>query len=527
MTPMVIQLSRGTTGVPARVARTRAAGPTTSPMPTGPWTWIGPLLVTLLGGIVRFYRLGRPHAVVFDETYYVKDAWSLLHHGAEQAYVADADAKMLAGNTHIITNAPTFVVHPPDGKWLIGLGEWMGGLNPFGWRLAVALVGTASIFLLARIGIRFTRSILLGCLAGLLLALDGLAVVMSRTALLDGMLMFWVLAAFGCLLVDRDRTREALAVRSGPAVRLGLRPWRLGAGLCFGIALGTKWSALFFLVVFGVMALLWDIAARRAAGEPRPYRTTLRADVPRAALTLGLLPLAVYLASWTGWLMTSNGWSRHWAANRSTDYPFIPAALRSLWHYHSEILYFHTHLTEHHPYQSSAWGWTVLARPVAYYSTDLTQGAEDCHAASCTREVLGIGTPVLWWAATAALVHLLWRWAGVRDWRAGAVLAGVAAGWLPWFRYGDRPIFYFYAIAFLPFLILGLVLSLGCLIGPEPEPAQDASRAAVRRRAIGASAAGALVVLIVVNFFYIYPVLSAGTLSQQDWLSRMWFRSWI
>jgi dolichyl-phosphate-mannose--protein O-mannosyl transferase len=273
------------------------------------------------------------------------------------------------------------------------------------------------------------------------------------------------------------------------------------------------------------MTLLWDAAARRRVGDPRPRRSTLRADLPTAALSLGLLPLVVYLLSWTGWLATSHGWSRHWADGRPTDYPFIPAALRSLWHYHAEILHFHENLREHHPYQSSPWGWSVLARPVAYYSSDLTQGSADCHASSCVREVLGIGTPVLWWAATVALVHMLWRWAGARDWRAGAVLAGVAAGWLPWFRYDDRPIFYFYAIAFLPFLILGLVLSLGSLIGPTP--AEGASTAAVRRRAVGASAAGALVVLIVVNFFYIYPLLSAGTLSQQDWLSRMWFRTWI
>jgi dolichyl-phosphate-mannose--protein O-mannosyl transferase len=525
MAPMVIQLTRATSGVPARLARTRRGGPIVTEMPSGRWTWIGPLLVTLLGGILRFYRLGRPHAVVFDETYYVKDAWSLLHHGAEQAYVADADTKMLAGDTHIITDAPTFVVHPPDGKWLIALGEQIGGLTPFGWRLAVAVFGTASIFLLARIGIRLTRSILLGCLAGLLLALDGLAVVMSRTALLDGLLAFWLLAAFGCLLVDRDRTRALLADASRPAARLGRRPWRLGAGACFGLALGTKWSALFFLAAFGLMTLLWDAAARRAAGDPRARRTTLRADLPGAALALGLLPMVIYLASWTGWLVTSHGWSRHWADGRSTDYPFIPAVLRSLWHYHAEILHFHTHLTEHHPYQSSPWGWTVLARPVAYYSADLTNGSQDCHAAACVREVLGIGTPVLWWAATVALVHQLWRWAGARDWRAGAILAGVAAGWLPWFDEGDRPIFYFYAIAFLPFLILALVLSLGAMIGPEPP--QDASKAIVRRRAIGASAAGAVVVLVVVNFFYVYPLLSAGTLPQPDWLARMWFRTWI
>src|SRR5262249_57206532 len=99
------------------------------------------------------------------------------------------------------------VVPPPFGKILIAGGEWVFGLTPFGWRFATALVGSLAILLLARTARRMTRSTLLGCVAGLLLALDGLEFVMSRTALLDIFVMFWVLAAFGALVVDRDRTR--------------------------------------------------------------------------------------------------------------------------------------------------------------------------------------------------------------------------------------------------------------------------------------------------------------------------------
>ena len=56
-----------------------------------------------------------------------------------------------------------------------------------------------------------TRSTLLGCVAGLLMALDGLELVLSRTAILDIFVMFWVLAAFGLMVIDRDRTRARLA----------------------------------------------------------------------------------------------------------------------------------------------------------------------------------------------------------------------------------------------------------------------------------------------------------------------------
>ena len=112
----------------------------------------------------------------------------------------------------------------------------------------------------ARIARRMTRSTLLGCVAGLLLALDGLEFVMSRTALLDIFVMFWVLAAFGCLVIDRDRSRARLAAAvlrdaeradaaaeagmrplpPGPGPRLGLRWWRVAAGLCLGLAMRVE-----------------------------------------------------------------------------------------------------------------------------------------------------------------------------------------------------------------------------------------------------------------------------------------------
>ena len=56
--------------------------------------------------------------------------------------------------------------------------------------------------------------------------------------------------------------------------------------------------------------------------------------------------------------------------------------------------------------------------------------------------------------ASSALLFCLGWWLARRDWRAGAVLLGVAAGWLPWFLFADRTQFYFYAVAFVPFLVL-------------------------------------------------------------------------
>src|SRR5665647_2096303 len=48
------------------------------------WGWVAPLIVAAVGGFLRFYQLGRPHQLVFDETYYVKQGYSLLQYGYER-----------------------------------------------------------------------------------------------------------------------------------------------------------------------------------------------------------------------------------------------------------------------------------------------------------------------------------------------------------------------------------------------------------------------------------------------------------
>ncbi|MCE4948448.1 phospholipid carrier-dependent glycosyltransferase [Streptomyces albulus] len=500
--------------------------------------WIGPLLVTLFAGVLTFWNLGSPRKVIFDETYYPKDAWSLLQYGYEGTWAKNANDALLAHPPQILLSPEhSYVVHPPMGKWLIALGEWAFGMNPFGWRFMTALLGTLSVLLVCRIGRRLLRSTALGCLAGGLLAVDGLHFVMSRTALLDLIVMFWVLAGFGCLLVDRDRTRArmAAALPLGPAgvarpddevgdrLRLGWRPWRIAAGLCLGLSAATKWNGLYFLAAFALMSVLWDMGARRTAGARRPFRSVLRRDALPAFGATVVVALATYLASWSGWIATKGGYYRDWATSpegRQGSFTWLPDWLRSLWHYQSEVYAFHTGLTTPHTYMSNPWSWLVLGRPVSYFYEDPKAGQDGCTAAEgCAREVLALGTPLLWWAACFALLYVLWRWLFRRDWRAGAIACGVAAGYLPWFLYQERTIFLFYAVVFVPFLCLALAMMIGAIIGPPG--------AGERRRTLGAVGAGVLVLLIVWNFIYFYPLYTGMPIPKSAWHNRMWFDSWV
>ena len=500
--------------------------------------WLGPLLITALGTFLRFNRLSIPHAIVFDETYYVGDAYGILKHGVEINHVHNANGLLRTGSsTHILATGPEFVVHPPLGKETIAVGEWLFGLTPFGWRLMVAILGSLAILMTARIARRMTRSNLLGCVAGLLLALDGLELVMSRTALLDISVMFWVLAAFGCLVIDRDRSRARLAAAvlrdaeradaaaeagirplpPGPGPRLGLRWWRVAAGLCLGLAIASKWNGIWFLPVFAVLTLAWDVGARKTAGFTSPGGQAAR-DGLWLPLSFGLVPAAAYLASWSGWFASPYGYDRQWAVQHGVHNP-IWAALDSLYQYQRQVLDFSVTLTQHHPYQSWPWSWLVMSRPVSMYYNGHSHA---CGVHNCAQEVLAIGTPAIWWASIPALIACLVWWLLRRDWRAGAVLAGVAAGWLPWFWYAwhdHRTMFFFYAVVFVPFLVIALTLCLGLIIGP--------ARASVGRRAAGAGLAGAYLLAVVADFWYMYPLFAAKIIPYTSWLARMWYHRWI
>ncbi|MFF2039058.1 dolichyl-phosphate-mannose--protein mannosyltransferase [Kitasatospora sp. NPDC058170] len=507
--------------------------------------WLGPIAVALFAGLLRFWNLGYPDAFVFDETYYPKDAWSLLRQGYEGTWPDSANADILAvPQTVPLTSAPEFIAHPPLGKWVIAVGEQLFGLHPFGWRFMTALLGTVTVLMLARIGRRLFGSTLIGCTAALLMSVDGLHLVMSRVGLLDGVQMFFVLAAFGSLLIDRDRTRARLAAAraggepDGDRIRLGLRPWRIAAGVALGAACAVKWNGVMVLAAFGLLTVLWDQSGRRWAGARRPWRSMLRRDALPALLAMVGSALVVYVGSWAGWLASGGtgggGYDRHWADDRAGLSPdrvlgiplpqlpmsWVPAPLRSLWHYHGQMYDFNTGLSTPHTYQSNPFSWLVQARPVSMYWEQVPNGQRGCTASGgCAAQILGLGTPVLWWTACFALLYVLWRWFFRRDWRSGAVLCAVAGVYLPWFQYQERTVFSFYMVVLVPFLCLAVAQMLGAMLGPEG--------CSIERRRIGAAGAGLIVLAVMACFAFFHPLYTAEVIPMTSWQDRMWFTTWV
>jgi dolichyl-phosphate-mannose-protein mannosyltransferase len=83
------------------------------------WFWIGLGLLTCFCLAIRFWGLDRFNTLVFDEVYFAK-----------------------FGHNYV-TSTPFFDAHPPLGKYLIGLGIWLKGFHPWGYRWVNALFGAA------------------------------------------------------------------------------------------------------------------------------------------------------------------------------------------------------------------------------------------------------------------------------------------------------------------------------------------------------------------------------------------------
>ena len=308
------------------------------------YRWRLAVTLTLVGGlaaILRFVRLGYPDSLSFDELYYARESYSILHLGYGGSWKGDNQAFAHGDLSGLATNADK-VVHPLVGKYMIGAGIWLFGPNPFGWRFACAVVGTLSVILVILIARHLFKSLVWGALAGVLLAIDGQHIVMSRTAILDIFLSFWVLVGFGLLLLDRRRARASLASRAasdrgrlglapdapipGFAGGLGVRWWRLAAIVAFGLATGVKWSGMYFCAMFMVLSVLWDLVDRRAAGYRRWISATgLRSILPAFLSTVVVYPLT-YLATYWSWFASPSSYGRHWAeAHPGEGVSWLPA----------------------------------------------------------------------------------------------------------------------------------------------------------------------------------------------------------
>lgn len=476
---------------------------------TASWVIVG------IAAVLRLVGLNYPAKLVFDETYYVKDAYTLWHTGSEKAWPSDPNPAFESGLVGTYLTDPSFVVHPPLGKWIIGLGMWLfGAENPFSWRIAVAVLGVATVALVIASGRLLFKSHTWANVAGLLMAIEGGSIVMSRTGLLDSILGFFAFAAFYALLRDRaeaDLHRETFN-----------RPWLWIMALLLGAATAVKWSGLYFAAAFGLYVVISETLARRRMNQENWAIRGLARQGIKSFVIVTPTVFLVYASSWFGWFSTQGGYDRNWAEAAENKWQgiwsWVPTVWQSWIHYHQEILGFHVNLKTPHSYQANPLTWLFNVRPTSFFYEGLKDGEGGCTAAGgCSSAITALAHPLIWLTATAALFVLIYFVIRYQDRVAGIILLGLAGGYLPWLAIMGRTVFQFYAVAFTPWMMLALAYVLRSYLNNAPPEK--------RNRQIWIVIA--FLVASISITIYFTPIWFGNWVPYWFWQSHMWLPSWI
>lgn len=324
----------------------------------------------------------------------------------------------------------TEATHPPLAKHLMALGAWLAGgpragLDPAALAamrapaVAAGALGVMATYGLGRV-IGGQRAV--GCLAALLLALDGTWLVHARAAMTN---------AYAAAAIATGALGLALALRTA-------RPgWLFAAGTGLGLAIAARWSALPALLIAQVV---WLVATLRGAAAPTPRALAL------AATALLALPLVLYAASFAG---------------LGLGPAQLLAAQHEMWAHHAAY-------QQPHPFQAPWWSWPLMLQPTWYeFRYDPTAGT--------VRAVWALGNAVVWWAAVPALAWAAWQAGRTRDATLALVPALGLGLWLVWAVQPRAVTFMHYMLEAIPFACVAIALVAAQLW----QGGQAAARAAV------------------------------------------------
>lgn len=362
-------------------------------------------LVVGFGFLLRLHDIGQPAKMYFDEIYYV-----------------DAADKLWSGQMD--PNS----VHPPLGKWLIGLGiravDVAGGEDvsqPFKWRFGSLVTGTAMVAMTYGLGLLlFNYNRTAATLAGLLVATDHLHLVNSRIAMLDPYV------AFFCLLGIWGAFKYFLG---------GSEWWAVFSAFTLGLATGCKWSGLF--TAFGCFMAGWWMSRSAPTSE----------RIQRYFFWLVLLvPIGFFLTYLH--LFIADGPSLD-------DFKTIFGQSERMVKFRADSKQFT------HQYISSFWTWPLMLQPIWLLF-------DENKANGTVNAICAMGSPLFWWGflllALERTVYVIRAhrakdkdsFAGstrMHDSIIGALLILYLCQWLPWavsFTGG----FFYYMLTEVPIMAL-------------------------------------------------------------------------
>jgi dolichyl-phosphate-mannose--protein O-mannosyl transferase len=307
---------------------------------------------------------------------------------------------------------------PPLGKLLVAVGLKIVGDNPLGWRIASAVCGSLTLVAVFYWCYLLSGSYRIACIAAALTFFNNFLFVMSRVAMMDVFLVFFVLwglvAYTAALELDLEPARRRYLV--------------VLSGISIGLAGACKWNAVDTLAVLllASFALFWiseSPVTRRSTSVVRYAGNIRQIGIPTLILALFVAPIISYSLTF-------------WPLCRSLHLPFgmhqLVAMNVFIWRFHVEV--------PGNRYIASAWfSWPFNVHPQRALS-------------------YLVGNPVVMWGGVVALLFCFrrfWKFLGVSE---GLVVLLYVANLLQWAVTPARSTFYYYY--YPAAMVLGVAIAL-------------------------------------------------------------------
>ena len=297
------------------------------------------LAILILATILRFVNLSHPNTYIFDEVYHGFTAKEYLHNHIEA--------------WEWWTTPPQGVAyewtHPPVAKYGMVLGMLFLGEGELGYRTGSAVMGVLGIIGMYLFVLALTKNQKFALLSAFLMTLEGTHIAQSRIAMNDSyMLTFYIYSIF-------------FAVKSR---------WKL-ASILFGLALGSKWSAIYGLVPLMVV-YLW-------LNNPKDWKIITFFQHLLRVFRYLLITISVYILTFAPFILAGHTWEQWWELHR-------------------QMWFYHTNLVATHAYQSTPLQWIFAARPVWYWVN---------YGSGVISNIYVQGNPLMLWFGLAALILTL------------------------------------------------------------------------------------------------------------------------
>ncbi len=354
----------------------------------------------------RLFHLGYPSQMYFDEIYHVPTA-ILMRNGDFQTPFSFSSSTNQANIDWL---------HPPLAKYFQALSITLFGITALAWRLPSLIFSLLTLvvfyFLVRFLGQNFffkkesnlkkiDLSINLALTACFFLSLDGLFLVQSRIAMNDIFVLFFTLMAIFIYVIYLANKKSLMLLVSGAL---------------FGLALASKWSALWILLFLLIKELLMLKSIKK---------------IPFLLFSLLLTPIFVYLLVYL---------PMFWQGQNLGDFLVLQKTILL-----SQLTNPSTHL-----YSSNPLVWILNLRPVWYFTVPIS--------GSWSANIYALDNPLLGLYMMLAFFMSIWfllkhKLNDLAHKSIYFIFLLYLSSFLPWIIFSRTMFFYHYLLA-IPFLLI-------------------------------------------------------------------------